>query len=104
MVFQVEVVESGLGWGGVVQALIEDGGSTNSETGVLADGETRCEEGICLDWIVELELRVGNNLASTTILISQNTAFDSDDGSRSTDGFHLSLSNVSSGNGKEGGD
>lgn len=52
----VEVVEGGLGWGRVVQALVEDGTSTDSETGVLADGETRCEERILLGWVVELEL------------------------------------------------
>lgn len=81
----VEVVE------GTAQALVENGATVDSEGIILADGETRGEKGILLYGIIELELGVGHDAASAAVLVGENTAFKSDDGSCSAHSSGLSL-------------
>lgn len=73
------------------QALVEEGATTDCEGAVSADGKTIGEKGIGLYRGVELELGIGNNCTSPTVLILEDTSLQGDDWRGSTDGLHLSL-------------
>ena len=68
-------------------ATIEDGVAVQGEGTVGADGEAR--GGGPLHGVVILELAVGDDLSGATILIGEDTVFESDDGVDGADGLGL---------------
>ena len=64
---------------GTAQAAVEDGTAANGECAVLADRPSAGEESSGLCWVVELELLVGNDLASTTFLVGELAILEGDD-------------------------
>ena len=61
----VEIVEV------AAEALPEDVGAAQSQAAVAADGEASSVDGAGLGWLIELELVVGGNVASTADSIGQ---------------------------------
>jgi len=62
-------------------AAVEDSAAANGEGTVRADGEARLEKGVSLQWAVELELLVGDDLTLSVILVGKDTILQNDDGS-----------------------
>jgi hypothetical protein len=69
-------------------ALVEDGRTAQCKALVAAKGEARGVDGTGLGWAIELELKIGSNIASATVLICQ-------DGISETKGEDITLFGVS---------
>ena len=56
----------------------EDGATANCESTVRTDGEAGGEKGVRLQYVVELELLVGDDLTLSIVLIGKNTVLQHD--------------------------
>ena len=64
---------------GSALAAVEDGATANCERTVCTDGEAGCEKGVRLQYVIELELLVGDDLTLSIVLIGKDTVLEDDD-------------------------